>query len=60
MLAEEAKLARFVRGGKLFEHEPAEQLGEHRTGRKKPRLQAIQRLPSGKMPPPGAIICTCG
>ena len=29
-----------------------------RTGRKKPGLQAIHRLPSGDMPPPGTIQCT--
>ena len=31
-----------------------------RTGRKNPGRQAIQRSPSGEMPPPGTMMWTCG
>jgi ABC-type uncharacterized transport system substrate-binding protein len=30
------------------------------TGRRKPGLQRIQRVPSSDIPPPGTIIWTCG
>ena len=59
-VAEEAQAAGLVEGGKALQEQPPEQAGKHRTGRKKPGRQDTQRWPSGEMPPPGTIMCTCG
>ena len=55
---EETALAGAMGGNQRIQKAPADRRESTRTGRQNPRLQAIQRLPSGDRPPLGTPLVT--
>lgn len=58
ILPEQTQLAGAMGRSQRIQEAPPEQAREYPHGRKNPRLQAIQRVPSVDRPPPGMIPCT--
>jgi len=59
-IGEELKLSCCMQSLDSFQNRRRNRRESTRTARKKPRLQAIQRLPSGDSPPPGTMQCRWG